>query len=55
MPLRLSFLTIYNARCVYTVSMFLTVLIHFKLVRHVRAMSKTIYEQQNHIYNHVPI
>ena len=42
MPLRLSFLTIYNALCVYMIPISLTVLIYFKLVRYVREMSKHV-------------
>ncbi|CAF1025095.1 unnamed protein product [Adineta steineri] len=42
MPLGLSFLTIYNALCVYFIPMSLTILIYFKLVRYVRGMSKNV-------------
>jgi hypothetical protein len=42
MPLQLSFLTIYNALCVYIIPISLIVLIYFKLVRYVRDMSKHV-------------
>ncbi len=42
LPLGLSFLTIYNVLCVYTIPISLIVLIYFKLVRYVRGMSKRV-------------
>jgi hypothetical protein len=42
MPLQLSFLTIYNALCVYTIPISLIMLIYCKLVRHIREMSKRV-------------
>jgi hypothetical protein len=42
MPLRLSFLTIYNVLCVYMIPISLIVLVYFKLVRHTREMSKRV-------------
>jgi hypothetical protein len=42
MPLRLSFLIIYNALCVYMIPISLIVLIYFQLVRYVKEMSKNI-------------
>ncbi|CAF1039421.1 unnamed protein product [Rotaria sordida] len=42
MPLQLSFLTIYNALCVYVIPISLTMLIYFKLVRYVQDMRKHI-------------
>jgi hypothetical protein len=42
MPLRLSFLAIYNAFCVYMIPVLLTMLIYFKLVRYVKEMSKRV-------------
>ncbi|CAF1434458.1 unnamed protein product [Rotaria sordida] len=42
MPLQLSFLTIYNALCVYMIPVSLTILIYFKLVRYVQDMRKHI-------------
>ena len=40
MPLRLSFLTIYNALCVYMIPISLTMLLYFKLVRYVHCMGE---------------
>jgi hypothetical protein len=42
MPLRLSFLTIYNALCVYMIPIALIIFIYFKLVRYVKEMSKHV-------------
>jgi hypothetical protein len=42
MPLRLSFLTIYNALCIYMIPISLIILIYFKLVRYVKEISKHV-------------
>jgi hypothetical protein len=40
MPLQLSFLTIYNAMCVYMIPISLTMLLYYKLVRYVHKMGE---------------
>ncbi|CAF1181561.1 unnamed protein product [Rotaria sordida] len=41
-PLQLSFLTIYNALCVYMIPVLLIILIYFKLVRYIQDMRKHV-------------
>ncbi|CAF0828685.1 unnamed protein product [Adineta steineri] len=42
MPLHLSFITIYNAFCIYLIPLSLLILIYLKLIKYVRKMNKNI-------------